>query len=68
MSEISLEEIALEARGGLGFGGGRASRLRISSFCPSIRDVLIRHMAVVVSCGVIEVSFGLFMVSCEESL
>ena len=47
--------------------GGKERRLRISFSCPSGGDVLIRHLTVADSCAVIEVSFILFMVSCEKS-
>ena len=55
-------------RGRYGVLGEIARRLRISLYCYSGRDVLIRHLAVEASCAVIEVSFCLLMVSCKNSL
>ena len=42
--------------------------LSISSSCLSSGDILIRHLAVATSCGVMEVSLSFFIVSCENSL
>ena len=66
--ELAFERRALGDRGGSGVWGERARRLRISYSCPSSGDVLIRHLAVAASCGVIEVILSFFMVSCEKSL
>ena len=43
-------------------------RLRISYSCLSSRDLLIRHLTVSDSCGVMEVSWSFFIVSCEKYL
>ena len=58
----------LGAGEGYGVQGGRARRLRIASSCLSIRDVLIRHLTVAASCGVMEVSLSFFIVSSEKAL
>ena len=58
----------LRAREGSGVWGERARILRISSSCLSSGDVLMRHLTVAASCGVMEVSLSFFMVSCEKYL
>ena len=62
-------------RGGdLGYGeesgvwGERLMRLNISSSCMSNGDLLIRHLTVASSCGVMEVSFIFLIMSCEKYL
>ena len=51
-----------------GVRGERARRLSISSSFLSSGGVLIRHLTVADSCGVMEVSLSFLIVSCEKSL
>ena len=58
----------LGAREGSGVRGERSRILIISSSCLLSGDVLIRHLTVAASCGVMEASLSFFMVYCEKYL
>ena len=60
-SEFAVERSDLGVGGSSRVLGGRARRPRVSSSCPSGRDVLIRHLTVAASCAMIDIAFSVFM-------